>query len=130
MLCLNSLTRGRCPLGPPLLPERPISTIKNGWSKFCSIEPNFLISPSSMASRAQRTAKDRARFGPIFFRSSVEMYRSENLLAEPTFSFFQRNLRLTLIDRRRRRSTFPRKNAPKRCRRCLGRVSGRRDVNR
>ena len=52
-----------------------------------------------MASRAQRTSKARARFGPIFFRSSVEMYRSENLLAEPTFSFFQRNLRLTLIDR-------------------------------
>ena len=99
MLCLNSLTRGRCPLGPPLLPEWPISTIKNGWSKFCSIEPNFLISLSSMASRAQRTSKARARFGPIFFRSSVEMYRSENLLAEPTFSFFQRNLRLTLIDR-------------------------------
>ena len=27
------------PLGPPLLSERPISTIRNGWGKFCSIEP-------------------------------------------------------------------------------------------
>ena len=42
MLCLNSLTRGHCPFGPPLLPERPISTIRNGWGKFCSIEPTSL----------------------------------------------------------------------------------------
>ena len=39
MLCLNSLTRGLCPLGPLQLPERPISTIRNGWGKFCSISP-------------------------------------------------------------------------------------------
>ena len=41
MLCLNTLTRWRCPLGPPLLQERPICTIRNGWGKFCSIEPNL-----------------------------------------------------------------------------------------
>ena len=38
MLCLNYLTRGPCPLGSPLLPERPISTIRNGLGKFCSIQ--------------------------------------------------------------------------------------------
>ena len=41
MLCLNTLTRWRCPLGPPLLGERPICTIRNGWGKFCLVEPNL-----------------------------------------------------------------------------------------
>ena len=41
MLYLNFLTRGRCHLGPPLLPERTISTIRNSWGEFCSIEPIF-----------------------------------------------------------------------------------------
>ena len=40
MLCLNYLT----PWGPPLLPERPISNIRNGWGKFCSIEPKNVYS--------------------------------------------------------------------------------------
>ena len=39
MLCLNSLTRGLSPLGPLLLPERPMNTIRHGWGKFCSISP-------------------------------------------------------------------------------------------
>ena len=47
MLCLSSLTRGRCPLGPPLLPERPNSTIRNGWGKFCSIEPRMFYAALS-----------------------------------------------------------------------------------
>ena len=42
MLCLNFLIRGRCPLGTPLLPERPKSTIRNEWGKFCSIVPKNL----------------------------------------------------------------------------------------
>ena len=40
MLCLNSLTRGQCPLGPPLLLKRPKSTFRNGRGKFCSIVPD------------------------------------------------------------------------------------------
>ena len=43
MLCLNYLTSGRCPLGPLLLPERPKSTFRNGWGKFCSIVPKFVV---------------------------------------------------------------------------------------
>ena len=42
MVCLNYLTRGRCTLGPPLLPlllERPKSTFRNVWGKFGSIVP-------------------------------------------------------------------------------------------
>ena len=36
--CLASL-----PPGPTLLPERPISTIRIGWGKFCSMEPQTFI---------------------------------------------------------------------------------------
>ena len=43
MLCMNYLTRGRCPLRPPLLPDRPRSTFRNDWGKFCSIEPLYYI---------------------------------------------------------------------------------------
>ena len=42
MLCLNYLTRGQRPLGPPLLLERPKSTFRNDWSKFCSIVPKII----------------------------------------------------------------------------------------
>ena len=42
MLCLNFLTRGGCPLGPPLLAERPKSAFGYGWGKFCSIVPRIL----------------------------------------------------------------------------------------
>ena len=43
MLGLNSLTRGRCPLGLSLLPKRPKSTFRNGRGTFCSIVLSFAI---------------------------------------------------------------------------------------
>ena len=33
--------KGHWPLGPPLLPERPISSIRNGCGKFCSMSQGF-----------------------------------------------------------------------------------------
>ena len=57
MLCLSSLTRGRCPLRPPLLPERPNSTIRNGWGKFCSIEPRIVLTHCKKSHRKKRIAK-------------------------------------------------------------------------
>ena len=48
MVCPNSLKRGRCPLGPLLLPERPKSTFRNDWGKFCSIVFNCLLKADSI----------------------------------------------------------------------------------
>ena len=43
MLCPNSVTKGCCPLEPPLLLERLKSTIRNSLGKFSSIAPDFQL---------------------------------------------------------------------------------------